>query len=940
MERPKAHDPRLISRIRRLGLLSDQAIQDALSGCVPGDTALLDRLLDQGLLDRDQVALLRMLEPQDEDPLLLRQAIQLAVRLRLVSPQRGDLVLADLDQGNLLPTIADVSLAAGIDKERLDLLLLLEPPGGEGASEQSAQQFEGLQIGERVPRSGKIGRYQLVREIARGGMGVVYEALDPALGRSVAIKTLLSRKDDQGELVARLRREAQLAGRVAHPGIINVHEVGEDHDDAGGEAITYVVMDHVPGPTLAQAFADLTPDSRIGILRQVCRAMAEAHLQGVIHRDLKPSNILLHGEHAIITDFGLARGGELSTLVTRSGAVLGTPTYMAPEQVLGQDEAIGATVDVWALGVMLYEMSTGALPFRGSSATAVFGAILAEPLQLPRKLAPGMSLDFEAICLKALDSRPGRRYPDAGALSADLERWSGGYPVTARRATRTYLLCKWASRHRAAVAAAAGVLLSVIGAFIGVGYQLRNARVERQQAHTARRATAAERDKVVRKQRELERSLADLESMADVYRVAQLQRQLDALGPQGWKVAALRAWLTGARELQRRMANHQQILHQLEQAGRLTDTERWQRELIAGLIPRIEPLLKAIPTVEGWLRNEQWRKWRQHATPRWRRAIQAIRGNPKYGALRIKRQEGLVPLGRDPKTTLWEFAHLPSGTAPQRNATGKLVITDRTGIVLVLIPGGAFRMGTTRTWGASGLNQDRHIHRNEGPVHPVHLGPFFLSKYELTQGQWLRMTGSNPSSYKSGMKVPGQHARITLTHPVERVNWPEANRWLQRWGLILPTEAQWEYAARAGTRSMWWTGNITAGLPAAGNLRDQAFFRAARIKPFEAWDDGYSVHAPVGRFAANDFGLHDVIGNVQEWCRDPYLQTAYGLAQRGPEGWRTYPAAALGDRAPRVWRGGCWSTIAFSARSAMRFWGPPDLRANLLGLRPGRPVLP
>ncbi len=946
-------------------------------------------------MDRSQLP-----DPQfsDEDPLLLRDAIVLAGRLGLVSVDRRDHVLAELDQGNLTPTPGAVALAAGIEAERLAVLLVLNPSDADGRRAESVARTptrdvlesdqHGLErillarglltrtqlrelrlerdassklvrLEQQVIRRGlislpqltsvltaqgsmpdKIGRYELVREIARGGMGVVYEALDPTLGRSVAIKTLLDPDGTRADLVVRLRREARLAGGVAHPGIINVHEVGEHQDEFSGEAITYVVMDYVPGPTLGQACAGLSFDARIGILRQVCGAMAEAHRMGVIHRDLKPSNILLLGEHAIITDFGLARTEELSTKVTHSGAVLGTPTYMAPEQVLGQQESIGATADVWALGVMLYEMATGALPFRGSSATAVFAAILAEPLLLPRKLAPGLSLDFEAICLKALSHRSQRRYSDAGALSADLERWSQGYPVHARRATRVYRLQKWAARHRAAVAAAAGILLAVIVAFLGIGHQLRQSRRNERKAQAARRATARERDTVMQQQRLLRSSLADLDSMADVYRVAQLRREYQRLGPQRWKVPAMRAWLTEARALRKRLEAHQRILQRLEQKKRLQATERWQLELVVGLIPRIEPLLKGIPIVEGWLQDKPWRRWRQDLSERWRHAIAAIRAHAKYGGLVITPQEGLLPLGPDPQSTLWEFAHLPSGRAPMRDANLKWIITEQTGIVLVLIPGGAFRMGAKLAAGPAGLNEDLNASPMESPVHRVRLGPYFLAKYELTQAQWLRMTRNNPSQSKPGMKPRGARAPITMTHPVEGVSWSDGNRWLQRWGLMLPTEAQWEYAARAGTRTTWWTGNLKSALPAAGNLADQSFFRNVGIKPNEAWDDGYVVHAPVGHFAPNGFGLYDVIGNVSEWCRDPYLRNGYSLGLRGTDGWRQYSRAALGERGPRIWRGAGWGNIAWAARSARRLWGAPDLRKPTLGLRPARRITP
>jgi len=257
------------------------------------------------------------------------------------------------------------------------------------------------------PSRPRIGRYEIVREIARGGMAVVYEALDPALGRSVALKVL---KEGDRE---RLQREAQASAKLRHPNVVAVHEVGPD----------FIAMDLLRGRTFADEFPGMAVARRLDVVETVARAVAHAHAQGVIHRDLKPQNIMIEPDgRVVLTDFGLARidGGED---LTRTGAVFGTPHYMAPEQVQGGPS--GPATDVWALGVLLHEALSGAHPFEGATALAIYDRIV-------RDDPPALSGDAGAIAAKALQKPPLRRYPDAGAFAEDLSRARRGEPVSVR----------------------------------------------------------------------------------------------------------------------------------------------------------------------------------------------------------------------------------------------------------------------------------------------------------------------------------------------------------------------------------------------------------------------------------------------------------------------------------------------------------------------------
>ncbi len=323
--------------------------------------------------------------------------------------------------------------------------------------------------------------------------------------------------------------------------------------------------------------------------------------------------------------------------------------------------------------------------------------------------------------------------------------------------------------------------------------------------------------------------------------------------------------------------------------------------------------------------------------PAWDAAIAAIASSPKYGGHRLSPQLGLVPLGVDPESGLWEFVHLASGTPgkelPVRDGTTqRLVPTGDMGIVFVLLPGGTFAMGAQND-DPNEPNYDAGAGGNESPVHAVTLAAFFLSKYEMTKGQWQRLSaGEEPSWYRIGTTYDGNPDAIGYAHPVESVDWPMCDRLMMRHGLVLPTEAQWEYGCRAGTTTPWWPGDRAAALAGCANVLDQT---GERVQP--SWgrqegdfDDGRVSLGPVGWYRANGFGLHDVHGNVWEWCLDEYGR--YSGAVRAGDGLRLQSDGS----AARCNRGGSFATPAANARSAYRSRNAPTLRNPNLGLRPAR----
>lgn len=265
--------------------------------------------------------------------------------------------------------------------------------------------------------AGRIGRFTVVRELGRGGMGVVLEVRDPARGGIAVALKVVPEQEAGRQRIERLRREAELAARLRHPHIVQIHEAGSARDPSG-RLLHYVAMDLVEGATLAQHQREGTLDrgAQLKIFRDICDAVAHAHALGILHRDLKPSNVLVETSgRAVLADLGLASDPEGDPMLTPSQAVMGTLAYMAPEQALGATKRIDSRTDVWGLGVMLYEILTGRLPFRARAQEKLLDEILTlEPPAPEGPLGP--------VCLKALSKEPSGRYRDAGELREALGR--------------------------------------------------------------------------------------------------------------------------------------------------------------------------------------------------------------------------------------------------------------------------------------------------------------------------------------------------------------------------------------------------------------------------------------------------------------------------------------------------------------------------------------
>lgn len=371
-----------------------------------------------------------------------------------------------------------------------------------------------LRTGGAAPT--QLGPYELLSELGRGGMGIVYRARQRSLNRLVALKLIRSGELAGAEELSRFRREAEAAAALEHPAIVPVYEVGED------QGFVYFSMGLVEGGSLAERVNESALPERQAaeFVELVARGVAYAHQQGVIHRDLKPANILLDKQNQPkITDFGLAKRIQDDKELTTTGQVLGTPAYMPPEQARGDLSQIGPASDIYSLGAILYRLLAGRAPFQAASLVDTLHDVLtAEPLP-PRKLVPNLAADLETICLKCLEKQPEKRYPTAAALADDLQRWRNGEPIQARRSTATERAWKWARRNPVIATLSGSLALALtIGTIVSTIFGLnanyvskkeREARItaqkETRRANKAVEDLKKEKAEVIRQKNELQK---------------------------------------------------------------------------------------------------------------------------------------------------------------------------------------------------------------------------------------------------------------------------------------------------------------------------------------------------------------------------------------------------------------------------------------------------
>ncbi|MFN9756812.1 MAG: bifunctional serine/threonine-protein kinase/formylglycine-generating enzyme family protein [Planctomycetota bacterium] len=661
------------------------------------------------------------------------------------------------------------------------------------------------------------------------------------------------------------------------------------------------------------------------------------------------------------TGSGTGSGTE-TTVVAMDGTPLGPPSYISPEQARGDE--LDARADVYAIGAMLYELATGRAPYTVPDGRNPANRILRQLLDGPPKRIDQINKDVPAELVAVIDKAMARdreqRYRTVQALAADVRAFLSTRNTTAYRTGAWPETKVWLRRNKwlAALLAAAVVLplgsLTTIAAF---------AEVARRDADAARTteqlANLAKQNAVGLKQvadREAAAAKADVarvsaaKQAADDTVAAQAQRltQFDHLAlvvahdrllqeatglgtayPE--QVAAIADWLQRAERLLARTDELAAVVEAARRsardaadrppaggAGAGTDTPQAAQFLaqsLGDLLGKLPKLAALVPTMQ---RQQRWSQVvdkltqaHPNAAVSWAEARTAIAASAKYAGrelpLRDRDVWGLVPIGKHPRTGLWEFYDLRSawdGTSdpaalpiPTHGSDGAIQPTAATGIVWVLLPGGTLPAGTRDEGDKLGVSVRLG----------VRLEPFFLAKHELTQGQWLRWTGEDPSYGKD---------RNDRTLPVESVSWFTCRDTLQRFGLALPSELQWEYGIRGGTTTAWWTGEDDKALAMAENIGG---FDGARL-------------LPVGSKAPNAFGLYDMAGNAMEWCNDE--DGDYG-AERAGDGRRPEPASGPIER---ICRGGGLVRGPALARSGGRSAYGAAVRGGYLGVRPIRPV--
>jgi tRNA A-37 threonylcarbamoyl transferase component Bud32 len=421
------------------------------------------------------------------------------------------------------PGVESLAMPAQQDAETTNAATL---PPGPGESTAAPLEAEAPLQPARV-----FGDYELLEEIARGGMGVVYKARQKSLNRIVALKLILSGQLASDDEIQRFHTEAEAAANLDHPGIVPIYEVGA----LAGQH--YFSMGYVEGQSLAAQISSrpLPPREAAETVCSVAEAVHFAHQAGVIHRDLKPANILLdRAGHPRVTDFGLAKRVKGDSHLTGTGQILGTPSYMPPEQATGSADQIGPVSDVYALGAVLYALLTGRPPFYAASPLETLVQVVRQEPVSPRQLNAQVPRDLETIALKCLEKNASRRYATAQELADELGRYLAGEPIQARPISPDERLWRWCRRHPARAVAAGTVLLSLL--IVLVGGTWFNRRLQQQ----LRQTEAAEQQLQITLTREAaERLDSDLKQLATIPQLmaATLAHRSD------WTAEQLEAWM-------------------------------------------------------------------------------------------------------------------------------------------------------------------------------------------------------------------------------------------------------------------------------------------------------------------------------------------------------------------------------------------------------------
>ena len=740
----------------------------------------------------------------------------------------------------------------------------------------------------------QFGEFELIRELGKGGMGVVWEALDRSLLRRVALKILPINVELIPQALLRFRREAQAGGRVSHSGIVAIHAFGQH---AGTHFIAQELV--ADGQTLAHLIEERRRQAEVpdGYYPEVARmfvrvadALQVVHGAGVVHRDIKPSNILIGEEGSPkVADFGLAHV-EDALVLSRTGNFAGTPFYMSPEQAASRRIGIDHRTDVFSLGATFYEALTLSRPFDGDTSKQVLEKILMDDPVEPRRVRRRIHRDLSVVCLHAMEKKPGRRYQTMAEFAADLRRFLANEPIHARPPSRISRGLRWIRRHRhlAAVFFVSTIALLVVSSLL-----VSNLRFQDRQFVYAARGTLEE--------------LKD--AVPDLLRAGlEAEQEFQAWQQQG-------EWLLEHQpELERR-------IELLRSSDIIKDPQaQAAKDSLASLLVEMDTFYNKSAAI-GLGRGVFYEIARVRkatltsalARERWRQACS--------DGLILEPRAGLLPLARNRDTGLWELVDLYTGLEPRKDEVGRIVFNGETGVVFAVLKGGTFLQG------AQGEiqdcpNYDEHAGLFDGPVHEVSIGDFLMARTELTRGQYRRVAGPHPV-----LGLDGADDQFPITH----LTWDECRTYCATLGYALPSESEWEYACRAGTLTRYWSGDTET------DLAEVAWFTSSSEMSSIIFEDDVSKIElegvrPVGMKPANDFGLHDVHGNVMEYVRDLFAlydgSALSGLAEEH------------GAAMTVVARGGSFDLPSNFATSAYRDLDSRGARDPSVGFRPSMSIEP